>query len=384
VHDPGTGGIRGVGLRVPNIALRHVHKFQFPVAVDIAHHRNLRAEGWHHQVFVPTAGFAPGVDVEPHARFPGETAIDHVRPAIAREVSRKLHPVIARVFVGRIGRQGFIDLAMRGVVRPEIDVWTRHDVHHAVLIEIGGAGTPGIIEIAQPLHPEVVGNLLGDPRHDRQVFVGDVFKLHVSGSADIEREGTVVSDVVFCHSAGDLAAVIQKRTNDIRVQKRLHRVPFPRAQARVGSSDGQGGSRRQARPIDGRAWTGGCLGVQRRRDAHLSSPVAQLLALELPPLGVECESIGCEIPFVERHEHTLHAAFRCFLGAHQQAGLASGRAPERCVKADVLIGVIDYQPSAAWLRRRAGDLAILRAPIGIAQRVPTGKGRTFKGGVWVK
>ena len=59
--------------------------------------------------------------------------------------------------------------------------------------------------------------------------------------------------------------------------------------------------------------------------------------------------------------------------------LHSPLATERSRKSDVLVRLVQHQPAAAGALGRADELALLRAPVGLAQDVPALQIRAFKG-----
>ncbi len=61
------------------------------------------------------------------------------------------------------------------------------------------------------------------------------------------------------------------------------------------------------------------------------------------------------------------------LGAHHHAGRAAGHAPEPGGELDVLILLIEDEPTAFRRFGLADDLAVLDAPVGLADRLPSGQ-----------
>ena len=286
VHDPVAGRIGGIGLGIAHIILGHVNQFRLAVAIYIAHHPYFGLIGGYYQVLFPAARFAFWIDIKPDPRVTRETAINYVGPAVAREVADELHPVVARIIVGRIGGQRQIDFAVRSVIGPVENVWAGDDIHHAVVIEIGRAGAPGVIEIAQTLHAKVIRNLFRLAFHQRDVFVRHIFELDFAGAARVECDGAVITDLRIGYAGAGFAAFIKKGPHDIGVEKYFDTVPVAGAQAGIGARYGEHGANLRRRTTPASAATAGRIGIERWRDTHLPTAGAQPIALYFMALRI--------------------------------------------------------------------------------------------------
>ena len=268
------------------------------------------------------------------------------------------------------------------------------DVHGAVAVEIGRDRAPRVVEIAQLLLAEPVRDLLDRTLLDREILVADLLEPHLAGAADEQREGAETSRLVVRHAARGRTAVIDERAYEIGVEQDLDRVPLPRTQARVRRTSRQSragclvaspsasATASATRSAGTRASATRWRGVRRRRrsDPDASPAGPQPLPGELSALRVEGDAVRRDVAGVERHQDPLQAVSG-LLGPQQDAGLASRRALERGVEADVLIRPVQQEPAAGRLFRRADDLAVLRAPGRLAERAPTGQARPLEDGV---
>ncbi len=158
MHDPGRGGIRGIRLRIGERApVECVYDLRLSVAVHVAQDRRLRNDARHHLVAVPSAILAPGIHVEHHRPHFGS---QHVGPSVAGEIGRVGHHVQGVVRARVVGLTE-VDLTARRVVGTPIVVRPGHHVQHAVLVDVGDGGIPGVVKFVEPLHGEVAGGLFG-------------------------------------------------------------------------------------------------------------------------------------------------------------------------------------------------------------------------------
>src|SRR5439155_20368168 len=100
---------------------------------------------------------------------------------------------IARVSIGRIHRFGRVNFPVRGVVGSKVNIRSRDDIQHAVMIKVRGRGAPRVIEVVQLLHSEFTGDDVRRALGHGGVFVSQVFELNLTGAAHVERERTVAS-----------------------------------------------------------------------------------------------------------------------------------------------------------------------------------------------
>ena len=97
-------------------------------------------------------------------------------------------------------------------------------------------------------------------------------------------------------------------------------------------------------------------------------PRCSLVAADNLPLRIDGYVVSSHVLHVTRGVaegdiDAFHAAVRSLLRAHQQAGDAAARAAVLSVEVDVLVRMVEDQPSAAACTRCAYDFAILRVPL---------------------
>src|ERR1700683_4850247 len=207
------------------------------------------------------------------------TGREDVSPSISGEIEGVLHPIFSRVVGRSIYYLRRINLAGGRKVRTVVDKRTRYYVELAIVIEVGGGGRPAVIELVDALHPEVFAKLLFRPRLHREIFVGDGTKVDGRPSPHLERN-RAVSIHVFCGGADCIASIIEKSTDNVRVEQNLNIVPFVLAESLLGAVDWHSdaaGHWRQLRPAKcagrsarGRGWR--CKTDLATRDSELIAP----------------------------------------------------------------------------------------------------------------
>ena len=240
VDRPHRRRIGRIGLRVPHLALGAVHELGLAVAVDVVQDADFRLIRPHHEMLVPAARLTFRIDIQEAAGIDGEAAVQRIAPAVAGEVADELHPGVRRVVIGWIGRELKVDLTASGVVRPVEHVRSGDDVLHVVVIDVGGARSPRVVEVAEPLHPEVARHFLRRPHLNGQVLVRDVLESHLSASTGIQRNRAEIARVGIGDAAAAFAAVVQQGPDDIGIEIDLDRVPLSGLQAGIRRHHGQG------------------------------------------------------------------------------------------------------------------------------------------------
>src|SRR6185312_6705907 len=183
MHNPWPCWIGGVGFRIADVSLAHVHD-RGTGTVDVGEHSDFAGDVGYYLVPLPAPVLPSGIDVQVHAPVLAVGHIDDVGPAVAGEVSRIFAPVVVERG-GRTGGLGERDLTPPGVVGTVIDVRPRYDVHHAVVVEIGCRSRHGVVERTDLLLAEAAGGFFTGSDLQLEILVSHVPELHLPGAADV-------------------------------------------------------------------------------------------------------------------------------------------------------------------------------------------------------
>ncbi len=299
---------------------------------------------------------------------------------------------------------GQVDLARLGVVRAEVDVRSGDDVGDAVAIEVIGAGAEGVVEVAEPLHPEAARHAVrlagafsarsfhamfserARPPCRRRTTPPAPNRPMSSSATPLGPALLMNARMMFASSSVSKSfqspgrsAVFGCAIGSVTAGPRTARRRGPATAAPAGAPPARPGTfatppaapqhRRTATPARRSAVAAArCAPARRRR--------AKPVALRLPPLRVEDDRVGGHVTFVEGHEDALHAAVGGLLGAQQNACLAAAGTSERRRRTPR-----PGMPRSRMSQPPAGCLGVPvispfgRAPVGITERPPPGQSR---------
>ena len=193
----------------------------------------------------------------------------------------------------------------------------------------------------------------------------------------------------------DSAGIVQEGPQDVRIEDDVDRVPLAGfhlvrgAGNRRGHASGHLRERRAAAASRWRRAASSCGAAsagrvsrrgrrRRRRNPDLASTCGtQTLSRRLLALGVDRHAIRGEVRRIERDEDALQPAVGGLFRPEQDTRRAARRTAELGTERDVLVGLVEDQPSAA-AAGRSDDLAVLRAPLHVAERPPSRQARAFE------
>ena len=187
--------------------------------------------------------------------------------------------------------------------------------------------------------------------------------------------------IALCCQRDATAATVEAATDSVGVEMYLIAVPV------IGPIAGVHSGNRKLDAASGSGATTACrrggtrlrrLGWPRSNDAVKAVPPRRRSGADDLPLRIEDYVIRISVLHIfvgvaERYVDAFHTAISRLLRAHQQAGDTASRTAVLTVEVDVLIGMVEDQPSAAACARRAYEFAILRVPIRLAKGVPVGE-----------
>ena len=372
-HRPGLDGIGGVDPGVGDRAARaaraarHEEDLGRAIAVEVLHRGELAGDLRQHLVPHPAAILALGVDVQGHRPA---LAGEHVGPAVAGEVEGVVGPRRREVRGGTLRRR-HVQLVPLRVVGAEVVERARHDVEDAVAIEVAGAGPPRVVEVVEPLHAEPRRD--GFDRHglDVQVLERQVLESHVAG-ADIERDRSKAHPVLG--GAGpEVEAAVQRRADDIGVDRHAQEVPFAGANAgrrrlEIGEARRQGDRRAAAAGAERRRRLRRIGMVRGQRAAQEGSHRAQRLTSRHPPTRIDRDAIDRQVAVLEREEDAGPSRRRV-LHAEEHTSVAGRRTLEPREEVQVLVGPVEDEPAPSR-PRLPRHLALVGRPGAVADDRP--------------
>ena len=187
-------------------------------------------------------------------------------------------------------------------------------------------------------------------------------------AAHKEGDRPIATGPVANGRGGNIDTLVQRRSNDIGVERDTERVPVARTQARRRSHQrrhryGQrhrwtAGARAAAR------WAAsGCADYRRyRRGANERADEGKRIARGFAARPVERYAKCRQLADVEHDVHASHS-FSGFFDAEENAGPAFARAAEPCEEAQILIRRVEHEPAAARAHRGPDQLAVLGLPL---------------------
>src|SRR5579871_1991540 len=110
----------------------------------------------------------------------------------------------------------------------------------AVLVEIRGGTTPGVIHVVDALSAEARAGRLCDERSIAEVLNAQIFEMCFGALAHIEGDGPIAPHRFLCRSARGFAPIVDERTNDVEVEEDFDLVPLAGSEG-GGRTDKRGG-----------------------------------------------------------------------------------------------------------------------------------------------
>ena len=236
--------------------------------------------------------------------------------------------------------------------------------------------------------------MFGGNRKVLEVFVPQVLKADLTGTANIECDWTVLTSSFFddasgCAGGSECASVV-RGLHRIAEEKDFDFVRLPRMERTHGADQTrQVQARRHLENRIERAATGttacdaGLRTPPGRCRGGATTPTlaastgSQFLASGFPALGVHLHGVGIEVSFDQGDVDTFHPLGR-LLGAEEQAGPAASGAGDIGVNADILESLVKNQPAAIGVFGSPDDFTVDSFPFGIAKGVPAGESGALK------
>ena len=249
------------------------------------------------------------------------------------------------------------------------------------MIDIGRRRRPGVVEIVDALHAKAAGHLFIRRNAPAQIFEFHLLETDFARASDVQRHGAVPRDVLVGLAVGASAfrSVVDPDAQVVGVEDDFERIPLVRpvgiGRTRVGrvrrqtartEASSSAGPRRRLgpRPPARPAAFG-----RRREEPDRAEPRLERLALDLAALRIEFQREGSRgvLAVGQRHVDPLDSLRRRLRAQHHARPTARGAAKCRR-ELHVLQRLVENQPAALGCLGRAHDFAVLRAPIGVAER----------------